>query len=48
MKHAPFLYSYNIVFGSAELQKIIDEKTAELAKRTEELKARSAQPQRCE
>ena len=37
-----------IVFHFAELQKIIDAKTNELAKKTEELKARSAQPQRRE
>lgn len=35
-------------FCSAELQKLIDEKNNELAKKTEELKARSVQPQRRE
>ena len=39
---------YSFVFFSAELQKIIDEKNNELTKKTEELKARSTQPQRRE
>lgn len=42
LKHSYFL------FCSVELQKFIEEKSNELAKKTEELKARSPQAQRRE